>query len=122
MKPSGELIFGTEAIQETWSRRQGSFEVATMQGGAPAPWARPHPRGLLVAPLTDLFCLYMSVYPKNIREQNRSGVSPPQASVATKNQLVPYSGTLPEGESLSGGHLRHPGALHDEEGVVHPCG
>ena len=25
----GGVIFGTEAIQETWSRRQGSFEVAT---------------------------------------------------------------------------------------------
>ena len=40
MKPSGELIFGMEAIQETWSRRQGSFEEATRQGGAPPPsWA-----------------------------------------------------------------------------------
>ena len=29
------VIFGTEAIQETWSRRQGSFEVATRQGGMP---------------------------------------------------------------------------------------
>ena len=25
----GRVIFGTEAIQETWSRRQGSFEVAS---------------------------------------------------------------------------------------------
>ena len=25
----GRVIFGTEAIQETWSRRQGSFEEAT---------------------------------------------------------------------------------------------
>ena len=31
------VIFGTEAIQETWSRRQGSFEEATRQGGAPYP-------------------------------------------------------------------------------------
>ena len=70
----GGGIFGTEAIQETWSRHQGSFEVATRQGGAPAPWARPHPRGPLVAPLTDFFRLYISIYPKNIGEQNRSGV------------------------------------------------
>ena len=34
----GRVIFGTEAIQETWRTRQGSFEVATRQGGAPAPW------------------------------------------------------------------------------------
>ena len=30
--------------------------------------------------------------------------------------------TLPEGEPITGGHLHHPGALHDEEGVVHPRG
>ena len=82
----------------------------------------PHPRGPLVAPLTDFYRLYMSIYPKNIGEQNRSGVPPPQASVATKNQSRPCSGTLPEGGSLTGGHLHHPGALHDEEGVVHPRG
>ena len=118
----GIVIFGMEAIQETWSRRRGSFEEATRQGGAPTPWAHPHPRGPLVAPLTDFFRLYMSIYPKNIEEQNRSGVLPPQASVAIKNQSGPCSGTLPEGGSLTGGHLHHPGALHDEEGVVHPRG
>ena len=78
--------------------------------------------GPLVAPLTDLFRLYISIYPKTIGEQNRSGVPPPQASVATKNQSGPCSGTLPEGGTLTGGHLHHPGALHDEEGVVHPRG
>ena len=76
----------------------------------------------LVAPLTDFFRLYMSIYPKNIREQNRSGVPPPQASVATKNQSGPCFGTLPEGGTLIGGHLHHPSALHDEEGVVLPRG
>ena len=35
------VILGTEAIQETWSRRQGSFEVATKQGGLPAPLGAP---------------------------------------------------------------------------------
>ena len=75
-----------------------------------------------MAPLTDFFLLYMSIYPKNIGEQNRSGVPPPQASVATKNQSGPYSGTLPEGGSLTGGHLHHPGDIDDEEGVVQPRG
>ena len=81
-----------------------------------------HPRGLLVAPLTYFFLLYIPIYPKTIGEQKRSGVPPPQASVATENQLGPCSGTLPEGGSLTGGHLHHPDALHDEEGVVHPRG
>ena len=39
----GRVIFGTEAIQETWSRCQGSNKEATRQGGVPPPsWA---PRG-----------------------------------------------------------------------------
>ena len=118
----GRVIFGTEAIQETWSIRQGSFEVATRQGGAPTPWARPHPRGPLMAPLTDFFRLYISIYPRNTEEQNRSGILLPEASVAIENQSRPVPAPCRRGESLFGGHLHHPGALHDEEGVVHPRG
>ena len=113
------VIFGTEAIQETWSRRQGSFEVAMRVQGMPYPSGR---APTLVAPLTDFFHLHISIYLENIQEHNRSRVPPPQASVATKNQSGAYSGTLPEGGSLTGGHLHHPSALHDEEGVVHPRG
>ena len=75
-----------------------------------------------MAPLTDFFRLYIPIYPKTIEYEDRSGVPPLQASVATKNLLGARSGTLPEGGSLTGGHLHHPGALHDEEGVVHPRG
>ena len=111
-----ESYFLTEAIQETWSRRHRSFEVATRQGGM-----APHPHGPLVAPLTDFFRLYMSIYPKNIGEQNRSGVSPPEASVATENQSRPILAPC-----WRGNHLRWPssssGSHHDEEGVVHPRG
>ena len=86
----GKVIFGKKAIQETWSRRQGSFKEATRQGGAPyLPGRAPHPRGPLVAPLTDFFRLYISIYPKNIGEHNRPGVPPLQASVATENQSRP---------------------------------
>ena len=98
MKPSGEVIFGKKATQETWSPRQESNEEGTRQGGAPTPPGRAlHPRGPLVAPLTYFFRLYISIYPKTIGEQKRSGVLPPQASIATKNQSGPCSGTLPEG-------------------------
>ena len=90
--------------------------------GAPPHWARPLSRGPLEAPPTDLFRLYIPIYPKNIEEQDRSGVPPLQAFVATKNLSGARSGTLPEGEPITGGHLHHPGALHDEEGVVHPRG
>ena len=43
IKPSGELFFGTNAIQETWSGRQERSEEATRQGGAPAPLGVPFP-------------------------------------------------------------------------------
>ena len=92
-------------------------------GGAPTPPGRAlHSRGPLEAPPTDFFRLYKPTYPKNIKYQDRSGVTPPQASVAIKNLSGARSGTLPEGESITGGHIHHPGAIHDEEGVVHPRG
>ena len=116
MKPSGELF-----LERKQSRRLG-VDVREASRKPRGREARPPPSWALVAPLTDFFRLYMSIYPKNIGEHNRSGVSLPQASVATKNQSGPCSGTLPEGGSLTGGHLHHPGALHDEEGVVHPRG
>ena len=53
--------------------------------------------GPLEAPPTDFFRLYKPTYPKNIEYQDRSGVPPPEASVATKNLLGACSGTLPGG-------------------------
>ena len=119
MKPPGELF-----LERKQSRRLAvDVREATRQGGAPYPPVRaPHPRGPLVAPLTDFFRLYIPIYTKNIKDNNRSGVPPPQASVATKNLSGARSGTLPEGGSLTGLHLYHPDALHNEEGVVHPRG
>ena len=108
-------------LEQTQSRRLG-VDVKEAARKPRGRRARPHPRGPLAAPPTYFFHLYMSIYPKTIGGQNRSGVPPPQASVATKTQSGPCSGTLPEGGSLTSGHLHHPGALHDEEGVVHPRG
>ena len=47
-----------------------------VRGATRAPRDRgraPHPRGPLVAPLTDFFRLYIFLYLKTIGEQNRSG-------------------------------------------------
>ena len=122
-KTFGRVIFGTEAIQETWSIHQAINEAATRQGGTPTPWARPPPSW---APhcSTDVLLphIYISIYPPNIEEQNRSGVPLPEASVATENQSRPVPAPCWRGESLFGGHLHHLVALHDEEGVVHPRG
>ena len=91
-------------------------------GRAPSPWACPLPREPSGGPPTYPFHPYIPTYPKTSRTEDRSGVPPPQAYVATKNQSGPFSGTLPEGDPITGGHLHHPGAIHDEEGVVHPRG
>ena len=119
------LSGGLGIYRRIWHREQvrRTHGVSTRHRGMPQRGGRAlHPRGPLVAPLTYFFLLYIPIYPKTIGEQNRSGVPPPQASVATKNQSGPCSGTLPKGGTLTGGHLHHPGALHDEEGVVHPRG
>ena len=108
MKPLGELFLERKQsrrlgvdVKEAARRPRGR---ATCLGGQ----ARPHPRGPLAAPPTYFFRLYILLYPENIATEDRSRVSPPQASVATKSQLGPCSGTLPEGGSLTGGHLHHP--------------
>ena len=63
-----------------------------------------------------------SIYTRTSKKKPRSEVLPPQASIATRNQSRPCSGTLPEGGTITGGHLNHPGGHHNEEGVVHPWG
>ena len=108
-----------EDLECTSGKKQGSHEV----GGTPTTQGRAlHPHGPLVAPLTYFFLPYIPIYPKNFGEQNRSGVPLPEASVATENQSRPVPAPCQRGKSLSGGHLHHPGALHDEEGVVLPRG
>ena len=122
MKPSEKLFLERKQYRRLGVHVRRSTRRARGRGARPPPGRALHPHGPLVAPLTDFFRLYIPIYLKTFGEQNRSGVPPPQASVATKNQSGPCSGTLPEGGSLTGGHLHHPGALHDEEGVVHPRG
>ena len=39
----GKVIFGTGAIQKTWSIRKGSNKEGTRQGGAPTPLGAPYP-------------------------------------------------------------------------------
>ena len=62
----GNVIFGTNVIQRTWSGRQATNEEATRQGARLPPRRALHPRGPLVAPPTYFFLLYKSTYPANI--------------------------------------------------------
>ena len=117
-----ELIFGPEEAHSVGDG-PGESRAAHEGGGAPThPWARPVPRGQPRDPPTYFFLLYIPIYPKNFGEHNRSGVPPPEASVAIENQSRPVPAPYRRGQSLSGGHIHHPDTLHDEEGVVHPRG
>ena len=122
MKPSGELFLERKQSGRLGVHVRGSTRRARGRGRAHPPGRALHPRGPLVAPLTDFFRLYISIYPKNIGEHNRLGVLPPQASVATENQSRPVLAPCRRGESFSGGHHHHPDALHEDEGVVLPRG
>ena len=97
------MIFGTNVIQRTWSGRQETNEEATRQGGEPAPRARPHARGPLVAPLTDFLRLYILIYPENIQEHHETLFPPPQPSVPVRPHLGAFSGAPPEGASITEG-------------------
>ena len=120
MKPSASWFFGR--ISSWRLRDQVRRPSRSPRDRGPPTRRGPLSRGPLEHLPTDFFRLYSPTYPKNIHGEDRSGVLPPQASVATKNLSGARSGTLPEGELITGGHLHHPGALHDEEGVVHPRG
>ena len=91
-------------------------------GACPPPRARPLPRGAPEAPPTYFLHPYILTYLKTSRTDNISGVPLPEASVATENKSRPVPAPCRRGQSLFGVHLHHPGALHDEEGVVLPRG
>ena len=78
--------------------------------------------GAHMAPSNVIPTLKNPINRETPRNNPRFWTMSPQASIPLKYHLEPCSGTLPEGEIITGGHLHHPGGLHDEEGVVHPRG
>ena len=122
MKLLTKLFLEQNQSQELGVQARGSSRRPQDRGRAHPPGRALPSRGPLEAPPTDFFHLYILSYPKNIEYQDRSGVPPLQACVATRNLSRALPGTLPEGGSFTGGHLHHPDAIHDEEGVVHPRG
>ena len=114
-------FFGPKETPEALGEGQMSHE------GVTSPHANPPGGGaqacdLLVGPTDAIPPPQIPINSETPKKKPRSGVPPPQASVATKNQSGACFSTLAEGESISGGHLHHPGDLHDKEGVVLPRG
>ena len=101
----GKVIFGTEAIQETWSGRQERNEAATRKEGAPRGDRRaPTLVGpSWLPPLTDFLCLYILIYHETIQEHHETLFPPPQPSVPVRSHLGAFSGAPPEGASITEG-------------------
>ena len=79
----GSDLFGTNAIQGTWSGRQATNEAATRVPGVPLGGGRaPHPHGPLGHQPTYFFLLYILPYPENIGEHQENPIPPPQPSVS----------------------------------------
>ena len=91
MKPSGELFWNKRDLEDLeWTSRKqrGGHEAGRRaQGGRHSP----HPRGPLVAPLTDFLRLYILIYPENIREHHETLFPPPRPSVPVRSHLGTFS-------------------------------
>ena len=66
----GSDLFGTNAIQRTWSASQEAIEEATRVEGAPLS------RGPLGRPPTYFFLLYIPTYPENIQDHHETQFPP----------------------------------------------
>ena len=100
----GNVIFGTNTIQATWSGRRAANEAATRVPSVPPGGGHaPHPRGPLERPPTYFFLLYIPMYPENIQEHHENLIPPPQPSVSARSHLGALVGAPPEGESTMEG-------------------
>ena len=92
----GNVIFGTNMIQRTWSGRQATNKEATRQGACLPPGCALHPHGPLVAPPTYFFLLYIPMYPQTIRSAHENLIPPLQPSVPVRSHLGAFSGAPSE--------------------------
>ena len=107
----GNVIFGTNMIQETWTLRQGYFQEATRSGGVPTPWARPPPSW---APCCSTDVLLPPIYtyvPPN--DQIRSQ-KPNSTATTFCTHEIPSWGLL---RSSAGGGIDHGGLLHQHHSL-----
>ena len=84
----------TGDLECTSGKKRGRHEAGRR---APPPGRALHPRGPLVAPLTDFFRLYIPIYPKTFGESNETPFPPSQPSVPVRSHLGAFSVAPPEG-------------------------
>ena len=99
----GNVIFGTNVIQRTWSLRQEINQESTRQGARLPPWARPPPSW---GPRCSTDVLLPPIYtyvPQTTRDGAKTLFPPPQPSVPVRSHLGAFFGAPPEGESITEG-------------------
>ena len=97
----GNVIFGVNMIQQTWTRRQATNEEATRQGHAL------HPRGS-----TDLLLPPMYTYvPPNHQQRSQNPIST-AATFCTRE--IPSWGLF---RRAAGGGIDHGGLLHQHHSL-----
>ena len=99
----GNVIFGTNMIQRTWSPRKESNEESTRQGAHLPPRRALNPRGAHVAPPTYFFLLYIPTYPQTNRGIHENLIPPPQPSIPVKSHLGAFFSAPPEGALITEG-------------------
>ena len=92
----GNVIFGTNMIQRTWTLRQESNQEGMRQGARLPPRRTLHPHGAHVAPPTYAFLLYIPTYPQTNKTGAKNLIPPPQLSVSMRSHLGACSGAPPE--------------------------
>ena len=101
----GRVVFGTNAIQETWSGCQGSNEAATRQGGATPPlWA---PRGSPDRLLSPIYTHIPLKHPRALR-------NPISTAATFCTREIPFWGLF---QSSAGGVIDHGGLLHQHHSL-----
>ena len=101
-----KIVFGTNAIQKTWSTHLGSHKAATRQEGAPTPWTRPPPSW---APRGSTDLLLPPIYTYVPRKHQNRSQNPISTSATFCTHEIPSWGLF--GRSAGGG-IDHGGLIH----------
>ena len=105
------VIFGTNAIQESWSVRQEAKEEATRQGGAPAPLGTPPPSW---APRSSTDLLLPPIYTHIPRNQRGAPRNPISTAATFCTREIPSWGLF---RRSAGGGIDHGGLLHQHHSL-----
>ena len=101
----GNMIFGTNVTQRTWSRRQAIDEEATRQGARLPPWARPPPSW---APHCSTDVLLPPIYTHIPWKHHIQSQNPISTATTFCTREIPSWGLF---RHPSGGGIEHGGLL-----------